>query len=163
MGHHQPFKTNGKLNITATNHVLNFEFHEPCLHLPWGGGVKEIQRRPKQGTHTGNPNFWMILAYFLAASRDRSSLRRHTHTVKVTNVTIKCFLGYLLAPVQTIFPELKTRAVVLGSRILMMTAAKRCTCTHIHTPGYSCHNERFPHTNRPLGYILHFVPLGQSL
>lgn len=32
---------------------------------------------------------------------------------------------YLLAPVQTIFPELKMRAVVLGSRILMMTAAKR--------------------------------------
>lgn len=31
----------------------------------------------------------------------------------------------LLAPVQTIFPELKIRAVVLGSRILMMTAAKR--------------------------------------
>ena len=32
---------------------------------------------------------------------------------------------HLLAPVQTIFPELKTRAVVLGSRILMITAAKR--------------------------------------
>lgn len=31
----------------------------------------------------------------------------------------------LLAPVQTIFPELKIRAVVLGSLILMMTAAKR--------------------------------------
>lgn len=31
----------------------------------------------------------------------------------------------LLAPVQTIFPELKMRAVVLGSRILIMTAAKR--------------------------------------
>ena len=32
---------------------------------------------------------------------------------------------YLLAPVQTIFPELKMRAVVLGSLILIMTAAKR--------------------------------------
>lgn len=32
---------------------------------------------------------------------------------------------YLLAPVQTIFPELKMRAVVLGSRILIITAAKR--------------------------------------
>lgn len=31
----------------------------------------------------------------------------------------------LLAPVQTIFPELNIRAVVLGSRILMMTAANR--------------------------------------
>ena len=34
-------------------------------------------------------------------------------------------LKYLLAPVQTILPELKIRAVVLGSRILIMTAAKR--------------------------------------
>lgn len=33
--------------------------------------------------------------------------------------------GYLFAPVQTIFPELKTSAVVLGSRILIITAAKR--------------------------------------
>lgn len=32
----------------------------------------------------------------------------------------------LLAPVQTIFPELKMSAVVLGSRILIMTAANRC-------------------------------------
>ncbi len=31
----------------------------------------------------------------------------------------------LLAPVQTIFPELKIRAVVRGSRILMITAANR--------------------------------------
>lgn len=30
-----------------------------------------------------------------------------------------------MAPVHTIFPELKTSAVVLGSRILIMTAAKR--------------------------------------
>ena len=32
---------------------------------------------------------------------------------------------HLLAPVHTIFPELNIRAVVLGSLILMMTAAKR--------------------------------------
>ena len=32
---------------------------------------------------------------------------------------------YLFAPVQTIFPELNINAVVLGSRILIMTAAKR--------------------------------------
>lgn len=30
---------------------------------------------------------------------------------------------YLFAPVQTIFPELKIRAVVRGSLILMITAA----------------------------------------
>lgn len=32
-----------------------------------------------------------------------------------------------MAPVQTIFPELNMRAVVLGSRILMMTAANLYT------------------------------------
>jgi hypothetical protein len=47
----------------------------------------------------------MILAYFLAASFEASSL---------------------LAPVQTILPEANISAVVLGSRILMMTAANRC-------------------------------------
>lgn len=46
----------------------------------------------------------MILAYFLAASRESSSL---------------------LAPVQTIFPDENIRAVVRGSRIRMITAAKR--------------------------------------
>ena len=52
---------------------------------------------------TGKPSFWRILAYFLAAKRLSSSL---------------------LAPVQTIFPELKTKAVVLGSLIRIITAAK---------------------------------------
>jgi len=46
----------------------------------------------------------MILAYFLAASLESSSL---------------------FAPVHTIFPELKISAVVRGSRILIMTAANR--------------------------------------
>lgn len=46
----------------------------------------------------------MILAYFLAANRESSSL---------------------LAPVQTIFPDEKINAVVRGSLILIMTAAKR--------------------------------------
>ena len=54
---------------------------------------------------------------------------------------------HLLAPVQTIFPELKIRAVVRGSRILIITAAKRCivdthtiltifveACTHTALP-----------------------------
>lgn len=53
---------------------------------------------------TGKPNFWTIRAYFLAANLESSSD---------------------LAPVHTIFPELKMRAVVLGSRILIITAAKR--------------------------------------
>lgn len=46
----------------------------------------------------------MILAYFLAAILDCSTV---------------------FAPVQTIFPEAKTRAVVLGSRSRITTAAKR--------------------------------------
>lgn len=46
----------------------------------------------------------MILAYFLAANLESSSL---------------------FAPVHTILPEEKIRAVVRGSLILMMTAAKR--------------------------------------
>eukprot|EP01139_Manchomonas_bermudensis_P010229 Amastigsp_a340097_2036.p2 type:complete len:108 gc:universal Amastigsp_a340097_2036:482-159(-) len=51
-----------------------------------------------------NPSFWMMRAYFLAASFEASSL---------------------LAPVTTIFPLLKMRAVVLGSRMRMMTALNR--------------------------------------
>lgn len=46
----------------------------------------------------------MIRAYFLAASLESSSL---------------------FAPVHTIFPEEKISAVVLGSRILMITATNR--------------------------------------
>ena len=45
--------------------------------------------------------------------------------------------AYLFAPVQTILPELKTSAVVLGSLIRMMTAAKRYrgeeSCDKPHT------------------------------
>lgn len=50
------------------------------------------------------PSFWMIRAYFLDASFESSSD---------------------LAPVTTILPDAKIKAVVLGSRIRMITAAKR--------------------------------------
>lgn len=53
---------------------------------------------------TWNPIFWMIRACFLAANLDSTSL---------------------LAPVQTILPELNISAVVLGSLIRIMTAANR--------------------------------------
>jgi hypothetical protein len=53
---------------------------------------------------TGNPSFCIILAYFLAANLDSSSL---------------------LAPVQTILPDEKMRAVVRGALILIIKAAKR--------------------------------------
>jgi hypothetical protein len=49
----------------------------------------------------------MIRAYLREASRESSSD---------------------LAPVTTIFPEAKIKAVVFGSRIRMMTAAKRYEC-----------------------------------
>lgn len=42
-----------------------------------------------------------------------------------TDLTPDCCSTDLLAPVHTIFPELKISAVVLGSRILMITAANR--------------------------------------
>lgn len=53
---------------------------------------------------TGKPSFCIIRAYFLAARRESSSL---------------------LAPVHTILPDENINAVVLGSLILMITAAKR--------------------------------------
>ena len=49
-----------------------------------------------------NPQFFIILAYFLAAYLDSSQF---------------------LAPVQTILPDAKIRAVVLGSLKRMITAA----------------------------------------
>ena len=53
---------------------------------------------------TSKPILDILLAYFLEASLDSYSL---------------------LAPVTTIFPEEKIKAVVLGSRILIITAANR--------------------------------------
>lgn len=53
---------------------------------------------------TGKPNFCIILAYLRAAKRESSSL---------------------FAPVQTILPEENIKAVVRGSRIRIITAAKR--------------------------------------
>lgn len=52
------------------------------------------------------PNFWIIRAYLRAANFESSSD---------------------LAPVTTILPEAKIKAVVLGSRIRIITAAKRYT------------------------------------
>lgn len=53
---------------------------------------------------TLNPNFWIILANFFEASNASSSF---------------------LAPVQTIFPELNISAVLLGSRIRIITPLNR--------------------------------------
>lgn len=50
------------------------------------------------------PSFWIILAYLRAASREWSSD---------------------FAPVITTFPDAKIKAVVLGSRIRIITAANR--------------------------------------
>lgn len=66
--------------------------------------IRDLQLNECQRKHTTKPSFWIILAYFLAASLESSSL---------------------FAPVHTIFPELKIRAVVRGSRIRIITAANR--------------------------------------
>lgn len=56
-------------------------------------------------------------------------------------------LFHLLAPVQTIFPELKMSAVVLGSLIRMMTAAKRFSTqdTNIFQKYFVCPNQKYDH------------------
>lgn len=85
----------------------------------------------KSRKRAGKPSFCTTRAYFLAASRDCSSLdaKVSDHAGKGGRAAWPLAVGGgrtdLLAPVQTIFPELKISAVVLGSRILMMTAAKR--------------------------------------
>ena len=58
-------------------------------------------------------------------SQWEKSLGINLHLLLKTNQSHVVWLLYLLAPVQTIFPELNISAVVLGSRILIMTAAKR--------------------------------------
>ena len=64
-------------------------------------------------------------------------------------------VSHLLAPVHTIFPELKTRAVVRGSLMRMMTAANLCRRQHLmtHTP----HTPTIPHltpmTHSPQLYL----------
>ena len=61
----------------------------------------------KSKNFAGKPSFCTTLAYFLAASLDSSTL---------------------LAPVQTILPELKMSAVVRGTRMRMITAANLWNC-----------------------------------
>src|SRR5271170_5977188 len=73
-----------------------------------------------------NPSFWMIRAYLREASLESSSD---------------------LAPVTTILPDAKINAVVFGSRIRMITAAKRYTIST--SPGEKSRDV-------PWGYTLHF-------
>lgn len=56
-----------------------------------------------------------------------TSFNVNHHSLPTFTFLYKCFyyVSYLFAPVHTIFPELNIRAVVLGSRILMITAANR--------------------------------------
>ena len=72
------------------------------------------------------PSFWIIRAYFRDARRESSSD---------------------FAPVTTILPDAKIKAVVLGSLILIITAAKRYIIS-VHTP--------LERESIPLGCILHF-------
>lgn len=70
----------------------------------------------------------MIRAYLRAASFACSSLEKYKNKQserKTKSTEFSNYNWHLLAPVQTIFPEEKIRAVVRGSRIRMMTAANR--------------------------------------
>jgi hypothetical protein len=62
------------------------------------------------------PSFWMMRAYLRDARRESSSD---------------------FAPVTTIFPEAKINAVVFGSRILIITAAKRYCQHRPKTPNHT--------------------------
>ncbi len=75
-----------------------------------------------------------LLLTFLAAIFESSSLFAPVHTCsQSTTWNVYPILCLMFAKrcvrrfLRTILPEAKMRAVVLGSRILMITAAKRCT------------------------------------
>ena len=110
MGENQSFQSNGKFYIARTDHVLNFEVDEfsleawKCKNSCCRYDTISIVGSKKSCDLHFLPSFCITLAYFLAASLERSSL---------------------LAPVHTILPELKMRAVVRGSLMRMITAANR--------------------------------------
>ena len=72
------------------------------IHISY---ITKFSKIPKSGSIWNGETMRQFYLTFLAASLECSSL---------------------FAPVQTIFPEANTSAVVLGSLILMITAAKRC-------------------------------------
>ena len=69
------------------------------------------------------PSFWMIRAYLRDAKRE--SWRKASISLNYKTRHRKHPPSSDLAPVTTILPEAKINAVVLGSRIRMITAAKR--------------------------------------
>src|SRR5437762_3152622 len=79
------------------------------------------------------PSFWIIRAYFRDARRESSSD---------------------LAPVTTILPDAKIKAVVFGSRILIITAAKRWKISTEYSRGAG--------DDIPWGCIRHFSHATQS-
>jgi len=90
-----------KFKVTTSNHVLNFEIKKFYLEYKM---VISSKFSLYTNWLTGKLSAFKITAYSLAANLESSSD---------------------LAPVHTIFPELKIRAVVFGFRILIITAGKR--------------------------------------
>ena len=78
--------------------------HTCVAHTEDAAGIRRARRRRTLNC-AGNPSLLITLAYFLAASLASASV---------------------LAPVHTILPELNINAVVLGARMRMIAAAKRC-------------------------------------
>lgn len=109
VGQNQPLQPDGEADVTAGHHVLDLKLQKasresqlldhPCV-LP------SRQSRLLLTAWNAHTNFFDDII---------TSFELHVRFPPTD----------LLAPVQTIFPELKMSAVVLGSRILMMTAAKR--------------------------------------
>lgn len=90
-----------ELDIARADNVLDLKVREfPDEACQRSASADELS----QGTYALKPSFWMMRAYLRLASLLSSSD---------------------FAPVTTILPEAKMSAVVLGSRMRMMTAAKR--------------------------------------
>jgi len=86
-----------------------------------------------------NPSFWTMRAYLRDAKRESSSL---------------------FAPVTTIFPEAKMSAVVFGSRIRIMTAAKRYV--YGKQVAHALATREISRRYQPLDYIQHCARAAQS-
>ena len=161
---HQSFQANGKLHVTAPNHVLYLKLCELCLCAATQEGYKARRTlKVKAGRRVGKESAYREAKLLndtsiLPRSQTREFFTAYTHKQKHdkqhSEATRPTVHTYLLAPVQTIFPELKMRAVVRGSLILMMTAAKRCK-EHTHSTN-DTHNAVHTHP-RTLGLYSAFL------
>lgn len=102
----QSLQSDGEAHVTARHHVLDLKVQEAGREAQFLDHPSVLPGRQPGVFFTGE------------AGQGSAGVTAEPRTLAGD-------LTDLLAPVQTIFPELKISAVVLGSRILMMTAAKR--------------------------------------